>query len=52
VCNSEPGAVDWIVVNVVVSERTEGVGEEKAEVVAVVFDGAGLDLSDGAWVGE
>ena len=41
-----------MVVNVVVSDRTEGVGEEKVEVVAVVFEGAGLDLSDGAWVGE
>jgi len=52
VCKREPGAVDCIVVNVVVSERTEGVGEEYVDVVAVVFDGAGCDFSDGAWVGE
>jgi hypothetical protein len=53
----EPGAVDWIVVSVVVSERTDGVGEENADVVAVVAviaDGAGRprDFSEGVCVSE
>lgn len=48
--------MDWIVVSVVVRERTDGVGEEKLEVVAVVAviaDGAGRrDFSDGVCVSE
>lgn len=53
----EPGAVDWIVVSVVVRERTDGVGEENAEVVAVVAviaDGAvrPRDPTDGVCVSE
>jgi hypothetical protein len=36
--------VDWTVVRVVVRLRIDGVGEEKADVVAVVAEGAGRDL--------
>lgn len=46
-----------MVVRVVVRERTDGVGDEKADVVAVVAvmaDGVGRprDFSDGGCVGE
>lgn len=43
--STEPGAVDWIVVKEVVRLRTEGVGEENEDDVAVVADGGGRDFS-------
>ena len=54
------GAVDWIVVRVVVSDRTEGAGEEKVDgdltevavVVIVWFEGFGWDEGEEAELSE